>query len=198
MDPGEPGHQIFQKRGRIGRVPDFRRHDEPHPPARLQKHGGRHEKGRPRRGQARKHSAVGRAQIERALADRAGKIVIADEGRVAGGALKSLRGLGRPGKEIPLVHQGPWRGGDGGLSGGGILFDTHRMAMQGQELTVPAGRIDQPIRGAPQDPGRQGPGHVLGREERARPLLAENRRITLAHQELWTALLARSTYPSGT
>jgi hypothetical protein len=136
-------------------VADLRRHHERHAAARLEQAGHRHQERRPRAGQAREADAARRAEAKRLLPYLAAERLIADEWRIAGGAVEALFGGARPGEEVTLVHQRPRRPCHGGARRLLVLLDSNTVAMADEEAPVATGGVEQPLVGAAYGPLQQ-------------------------------------------
>ena len=135
---------VEQGRGIRG-MADGRGDDEGHAPAGLQQARRRHEERRPGRGESRKPRVQTGAQCEGALAHLAVEGLVADEGRVARGALEALAGARGPGEEVALVDAGPGSPAHRHGRGPGVLLDAEAVPVGGDEAPVSAGGVEQPV-----------------------------------------------------
>ena len=108
------------------------------------------------------------AQAKRGRSHFSGESLVTYEGRVAGRTVKTLLSPRSPREEIAPVDKragGPCMNDRRRVQ---VLLNAHAIAVWDEKPTIPAGRIDQPVRLASNGPTHKRPHNRIGRVVGAR------------------------------
>jgi hypothetical protein len=126
-------------------VADLRWNDKRHPSSALQQTSGSDKERRPGRGEAGELCSEPGTVPKRARTDVSAERLVADEGRVPGGAIEPLVRVLGPGEEFSFMNQSPRRAIDRFPSGFRILLDTDTIPVACNEAPIPTGWVEQAI-----------------------------------------------------